>query len=137
MTRGFGERLHPRHVRTIHNPNTNDDRANHTQSSEHSSQSLGMQQTSYRPPTPRGRGGRSFGEGMVISPGNCSAYSMAKTRDTPQGRAKSRTGRRKSLKPKQVLHTASCYSPYIPKYVGNQQPTTSVDLASHSQASWA
>jgi hypothetical protein len=22
--------------------------------------------------------------------------------------------------PKQVLHTASCYSPYIPKYVGNQ-----------------
>jgi hypothetical protein len=26
--------------------------------------------------------------------------------------------------PKQVLHTASCYSPYIPKYVGTQQPTT-------------
>ena len=23
---------------------------------------------------------------------------------------------------KQVLHTASCYSPYIPEYVGNQQP---------------
>jgi hypothetical protein len=22
--------------------------------------------------------------------------------------------------PKQVLHTASCYSPYIPEYVGNQ-----------------
>jgi hypothetical protein len=33
MTRGFGGRLHPRHVRTIHNPNTNDDMANHTQSS--------------------------------------------------------------------------------------------------------
>jgi hypothetical protein len=32
MTRGFGERLHHRHVRTIHNPKTNDDRANHTQS---------------------------------------------------------------------------------------------------------
>jgi hypothetical protein len=30
MTRGFGGRFHPRHVRTIHNPNTNDDRANHT-----------------------------------------------------------------------------------------------------------
>jgi hypothetical protein len=27
--------------------------------------------------------------------------------------------------PKQVLHTASCYSPYIPEYVGNQ-PATSV-----------
>jgi hypothetical protein len=39
--------------------------------------------------------------------------------------------------PKQVLHTASCYSPYILEYVGNQQPTTSVALASHSQASWA
>jgi hypothetical protein len=39
--------------------------------------------------------------------------------------------------PNQVLHTSSCYSQYIPEYVGNQQPTTSVALASHSQASWA
>jgi hypothetical protein len=37
--------------------------------------------------------------------------------------------------PKQVLHTASYHSPYILEYVGNQ-PTTSVALASHSQASW-
>jgi hypothetical protein len=37
MTTGFGGRLHPRHVKTIHNPNTNDDRANHTQSSQQSS----------------------------------------------------------------------------------------------------
>jgi hypothetical protein len=35
------------------------------------------------------------------------------------------------------MHTASCYSPYIPKYVGNQQPTTSVASTSHSQAAWA
>jgi hypothetical protein len=61
MTRGFGARLHPRNVRTIHNPNTNDDRTNNTQSSQHNSQSSGMQQTSYRPPAWRGRGGRSFG----------------------------------------------------------------------------
>jgi hypothetical protein len=33
MTRGFGGRLHTRHVRTIHNPNANDDRANNAQSS--------------------------------------------------------------------------------------------------------
>jgi hypothetical protein len=33
MARGFGGRLKPKHVRTIHNPNTNDDRANHTQGS--------------------------------------------------------------------------------------------------------
>jgi hypothetical protein len=39
--------------------------------------------------------------------------------------------------PKHVLHTASCYSPYILEYVGNQQPTTFVASASHSQASWA
>jgi hypothetical protein len=37
--------------------------------------------------------------------------------------------------PKQVLHTASCYSPYIPEYVGNQL-AASVASASHSQASW-
>jgi hypothetical protein len=30
MTRIFGGRSHPRHIRTIHNPSTNDDRANHT-----------------------------------------------------------------------------------------------------------
>jgi hypothetical protein len=61
MTRGFEGRFHPRHVRTIHNPSTNDDRANHTQGSQQSSQSSRMQQTSYRPPAPRGRGRRSFG----------------------------------------------------------------------------
>jgi hypothetical protein len=38
---------------------------------------------------------------MVISPGDCSAYSVAKIRDIPQGCAKSRSrSRRKSLKPK-------------------------------------
>jgi hypothetical protein len=37
--------------------------------------------------------------------------------------------------PKQVLHTASCHSPYIPEYVGNH-PAVSVASASHSQASW-
>jgi hypothetical protein len=63
MTRGLGGRLHPRHVRTIHNPNDRDDRANNAQSSYHILQSSGMQQTSYRPPAPRGRGGRSFSGG--------------------------------------------------------------------------
>jgi hypothetical protein len=37
--------------------------------------------------------------------------------------------------PKQVLHTASCHSPYILEHVGNH-PTASVASASHSQASW-
>jgi hypothetical protein len=35
MTRGFGGKLHLRHVRTIHNPNASDDRANNAQSSCH------------------------------------------------------------------------------------------------------
>jgi hypothetical protein len=63
MTRGFGGRLHPRHVRSIHNSNTNDERASNAQHSHHSSQSSSMQQTSFRPPTPRSRGGRSFSGG--------------------------------------------------------------------------
>jgi hypothetical protein len=33
MTRGFRGRFHPKHIRTIHNPGTNDDRENHTQGS--------------------------------------------------------------------------------------------------------
>jgi hypothetical protein len=37
--------------------------------------------------------------------------------------------------PKQVLHTVSCHSPYIPEYVGNH-PAASVASASRSQASW-
>jgi hypothetical protein len=36
---------------------------------------------------------------------------------------------------KQVMHTASYHSPYIPEYVGNH-PTASVALASQPQASW-
>jgi hypothetical protein len=45
-------------------------------------------------------GGEASRDGMVISPGNCYVYSMTKTRDTPQGCAKSRSrSRRKSLKP--------------------------------------
>jgi hypothetical protein len=61
MTRGFEGRLHPRHVRTIHNPSSSDDSGNHTQGHQHNSQSSGTQQSSFRSPTPRGRGGKSFG----------------------------------------------------------------------------
>jgi hypothetical protein len=37
--------------------------------------------------------------------------------------------------PKQVMHTASYHSPYIPEYVGNN-PAVSVASASQPQASW-
>jgi hypothetical protein len=101
MTRGFGGRLHPRHVRSIHNPSSSDDRGNHTQGQQHNSQSSGAQQSSFRPPAQEAEGGEASEEDMVISLGDYSAYSVAKIRDIPQGRAKSRSRRRrKSLMPK-------------------------------------
>jgi hypothetical protein len=68
MTRGFGGRLHPRHFKTIHNPSSSDERGNHTQGRQHSSQSSGTQQSSFRPSTPRGRGGRRFGRRFSSQP---------------------------------------------------------------------
>jgi hypothetical protein len=141
MTRGFGGRLHPRHVRTIHNPNANNDRANNAQSSQHNSQSLGMQQTSYRPPAPRGRGGRSFGRGrygnqprklFCLLYGEDNGYTTTTCQVMIQKQMEIAEAKARQNQPKQVLHTASCYSPYIPEYVGNQQPTASVASASHS-----
>jgi hypothetical protein len=43
MTRGFGGKLHPMHVRSIHNSNTNDDRASNAQHNHHSSQTSSVQ----------------------------------------------------------------------------------------------
>jgi hypothetical protein len=60
MTRGFGGRIHPRHVRSIHSSSQSDDKANQLQRPQHTSQSLGQQQSSFRPPAPRGRGARGF-----------------------------------------------------------------------------
>jgi hypothetical protein len=37
MTRGFRGRLHPRHVRMIHNSNQSEDRSNHNQGHQHNS----------------------------------------------------------------------------------------------------
>jgi hypothetical protein len=88
MTRGFGGRLHPRHVRSIHNSNTNDDRASNAQHSHHSSQTSSMQQTSFRPSAPRGRGGRSFSGGRFGNqPRKLYCFFMARTRATQQGHA--------------------------------------------------
>jgi hypothetical protein len=88
MTRGFGGRLHPRHVRSIHNSNTNDDRASNAQHSHHSSQTSSMQQTSFRPPAPRGRGGRSFCGGRFGNqPRKLYCLFVARTRATQQGHA--------------------------------------------------
>jgi hypothetical protein len=141
MTRGFGGRLHPRHVRTIHNPSSSDERGNHIQGHQHSSQSLGKHQSSFRPPAPRGIGDRSFGERFSLQPRKlfCLFYGEDKEHTTRtcqvtiQKQKEIAEAEARKKQPKQVLHTASCYSPYIPEYVGNQQPIVSVASASHPQ----
>jgi hypothetical protein len=60
MIRGFGGRIHARHVRSIHSSSQNDDKGSQLQRPQHTSQSLGQQQSSFRPPALRGRGGRGF-----------------------------------------------------------------------------
>jgi hypothetical protein len=73
---------------------------------------------------------------MGTSPGKSTAYFVVKTRAIIQERVKSPSKSRKKLqKPKQVLHSASCHSPYIPEYVGTH-PATSVASASRPQVSW-
>jgi hypothetical protein len=134
MTRGFGGRLHPMQVRSIHNYNTNDERASNAQHSHHSSQSSSMQQTSFRPPAPRGRGGRSFsGRRFGNQPrklyclfcGEDKGHTTRTCQVTIQKQNEITKAEARQSQSKQVLHTASCYSPYVPDYVGNQQPMAS------------
>jgi hypothetical protein len=117
----------------------------HTQGNQQSSQSLGMQQTSYRPPAPRGRGERSFGGRFSTQPrrlfylfcGEDKGHTTRTCQVTIQKQKEIAEAKARQNQPKQVLHTTSCCSPYIPKYVGNQQPKASVASASHSQDAWA
>jgi hypothetical protein len=136
------EGRNPRHVRTIHNPSSGDDRGNHSQGHQQSSQTSGTQQSSYRPPAPRGRGGRSFGGRFSSQPrrlfwlfhGEDKGHTTRMCQVMIQKQKEIAEAEARQNQPKQVLHTASCYSPYIPEYVGNQQPTKLVASASHSQA---
>jgi hypothetical protein len=84
-------------------------------------------------------------QGLAANPGNCTVFFCGedkghKTRTchvTIQKQKEIAEAEERQSQPKQVLHTASCYSPYVPEYVGNQQPMASVASASHSQVSWA
>jgi hypothetical protein len=143
MTRGFGGRIHPRHVRSIHSSNQSDDKGSPFQRPQHSSQSSGQQQSSFRPPAPRGRGGRGFRGRYGDQPrkiyclfcGEDKGHTTRTCQITIQKQKEIAEAEARQNQPKQVLHTASCYSPYILEYVGNQ-PAASVASASHSQASW-
>jgi hypothetical protein len=143
MTRGFGGRIHPRHVRSIHNSSQSDDKGSQFQKPHHSSQSSRQQQSFSRPPAPRGRGCRGFGGRYGDQPrkiyclfyGEDKGHTTRTCQITIQKQKEIAEAEARQNQPKQVLHTASCYSPYIPEYVGNQ-PATSIASASHSQASW-
>jgi hypothetical protein len=80
MTRGFGGRVHPRHVRSIHNSTQSDDKGSQSQRSQYTSKSSGQQQSSFRPPAPRGRGARGFGGRFGDQPRKFIAYSVVRTR---------------------------------------------------------
>jgi hypothetical protein len=143
MTRGFGGRIHPRHVRSIHSSSQNDDKGSQLQRSQHTSQSSGQQQSSFRPPAPRGRGARGFEGRYGDQPrkiyclfcGEDKGHTIRMCQITILKQKEIAEAEAWQNQPKQVLHTASCRSPYISKYVGNQL-VASVASASHSQASW-
>ena len=85
MTRGFGGRFHPRHVRSIHNSTQSDDRGSQQQRPQYSSQASGQQQSSFRPPAPRAEAPGASGEDLEISQEKFTAYSVVKTRATLPG----------------------------------------------------
>jgi hypothetical protein len=127
MTRGFGGRFYPRHVRSIHNSTQNDDKGSQQQRTQYSSQASGHQQGSFRPPAPRGRGARGFGGRFGDQPrrifclfcGENKGHTTRMCHVTIQKQKEIAEATAQQAQPKQVMHTASYHSPYIPEYVGN------------------
>jgi hypothetical protein len=128
MSRGFGRMLHPSHVRIIHNPSQSEDRNSHNQGQQHSSHSTGTQHNSFRPPAPRGRGGRSFRGRYNSQPRRLFCLFCREDKGHTTRTCQVTIQKKKEIDEveacqnhqKQVLHTALCYSPYIPEYVDNQ-----------------
>jgi hypothetical protein len=139
MTRGFGGRIHPRHVRSIHNSTQ---RKPTTEATVFHA-SFGQQQSSFRPSAPRGRGARGFGGRFGDQPikfyclfcGEDKGHTTRMCHVTIQKQKEIAETAAQQNQPKQVMHTASYHSPYIPEYVGNH-PAASVASASQPHASW-
>jgi hypothetical protein len=142
MTRGFEGRIHPRHVRSIHSTQ-NDDRGSQQQRPQYSSQASGQQQSYLRPPAPRGRGARGFRGRFedqlrkiyCLFCGEDKGHTTRMCHVTIQKQKEIAEAAAQQNQPKQVMHTTSYHSPYIPEYVGNH-PAASVASASQPQASW-
>jgi hypothetical protein len=97
MTWGFGGRIHPRHVRSIHNSIQSDDRGSQQQRPHYSSQASGQQQSSSRPPAPRGKGVRGFGGRYGDQPRKIYCLSPSKSKKKLQ-----------KPKPKKISRSRSC-----------------------------
>jgi hypothetical protein len=140
MTRGFGGRIHPRHVKSIHNSTQSDDRGSQQQMPQYSLQALGQQQSSFRPPAPRDRGARGFGGRFGDQPrkiyclfcGEDKGHTIRMCHVTIHKQKEIAEVAAQQNQPKQVMHTASYHSPYILEYVGNH-PAASVASASQPQ----
>jgi hypothetical protein len=110
---------------------------------QYSSQASGQQQSSFRPPAPRGRGARGFRGRFGDQPrkiyclfcGEDKGHTTRMCHVTIQKQKEIAEAAAQQNQPKQVMHTASYHSPYIPEYVGNH-PAVSVASASQPQASW-
>jgi hypothetical protein len=89
MVRGFRGRIHPRHVRSIHNSTQSDDKGSQPQRSQYTSQYSGQQQSSFRPPALRAEAPGASGEDLGISLERSTAYSVVRSRAILQGCAKS------------------------------------------------
>jgi hypothetical protein len=132
MTRGFGGRIHPRNVRSIHNSTQSDDKGSQSQRSQYTSQSSGQQQSSFRPPAPRGRGARASEEDLGISLERFTAYSLVSTKAILQECATYHSEAKRDSRSQSLAESAeaglthfSCHSPYIPEYVNNH-PAASI-----------
>jgi hypothetical protein len=142
IARGFGGRIHPRHVRSIHFTQ-NDDRGSQQQRPQYSSRASGQQQSYPRPPAPRGRGARGFEGRFGDQPrkiyclfwGEDKVHITRMCHVTIQKQKEIAEAAAQQSQSKQVMHTASYHSPYIPEYVGNH-PAASVASASQPQAFW-
>jgi hypothetical protein len=111
MTRGFGGRIHPRHVRSIHNSTQSDDRGSQQQRPQYSSQASGQQQSSFRPPAPRGRGARGFGGRYGDQPRKiyCLFCGEDKGHNTRHVKSPSKSKKRlQKPKPSKVNRSRSC-----------------------------
>jgi hypothetical protein len=95
------------------------------------------------PPAPRGRGARGFGGRFGDQPrkiyclfcGEDKGHTNRMCHVTIQKQKEIAEVAVQQSQPKQVMHTGSYHSPYIPEYVGNH-PAVSVASASQPQASW-